>query len=169
MSKEHGPVMSVDRARIVLETFGGQEAAWPEAERAAMREILRSNQELQQAWCEAIALDHMLARNADAQPSPDFMSRLLNDANRVQASQLRAVRARVEGTIDGQPFWRQLLELLWPFGSPSIPAGALAASIALGISVGTLSVDTETTITDNSAYEMVAFAVGDSVLGEDWQ
>ncbi len=169
MSNEHGPVMSVERAKIILETFGGDEAAWPAAERPAMQAVLQSNPELRQAWREAVALDRMLANNVGAEPSPDFMSRLLADANHVQASHMQTVRTRSVAAMERASIWRQLLELLWPYGSPSIPAGALAASIVLGVSVGALSVDTETTITDNSAYEMVAFAVGDSVLGEDWQ
>ncbi|MEQ9518991.1 MAG: hypothetical protein RLN89_06065 [Parvibaculum sp.] len=165
MTRQHEPVMTYEEATDILERFGGDETAWPETERMALKAAIEVDANVRQAWEEAIALDSVLMKSGAPVPSSTLMSKILADAKHVQAANI----GRVALTADRRPLWRQILELLWPYGSALVPAGALAASIALGVGVGMQTVDTQSVVVDNSAYDIVAYAVGDVTLVEEWQ
>jgi hypothetical protein len=78
---------------------------------------------------------------------------------------------------------RTLVEAIWPYGSPAFPAGALAASVALGIglgltspvvvgalgfSAGTATVASATT-TAAASDQLLAFALAENEYPEDWK
>ncbi len=165
MSRQHQPVMTFERATEILDVFGASHAAWPARERSALLALMDRDQELKALWEEMIALDRVLQQSASVEPSEKLMMAILADAADIQA-EMQPGGLRVPGRSS---VWQQMLELLWPYGSPTIPAGALAASVILGVGVGVLSVNAQTTGVDDSAYEMVAYAVGDTTLVEEWQ
>jgi hypothetical protein len=76
-------------------------------------------------------------------------------------------------------FWRSLVREVWPYGSPALPAGALAASILMGVSVGLsaptalaalYTTDTTATATTTTwGDQLVELALADTNYPEEWQ
>jgi hypothetical protein len=171
--------MSLDRLREIVEAYGAAAHRWPAAEREAALALL-ANEPKAQAWLdEALALDLLL----DAAPEPDAPSDSL--ISRIMAARPRAVpvgvpqRAKTQKTRGG--FWRGLVQEVWPYGSPALPAGALAASILMGVSVGlsapaalaewSASTTTTTASATTAAWgdQLVELALADTNYPEEWQ
>lgn len=143
------------RAQQVLGTYGADEARWPEADRAAVRNAIAGDPALAKQQAEEAALDGLLALAPVEAPSFALQNRIL-------ATQ------KDEG-IGGVGLVKQVLDLLWPYGSSVIPAGALAASIVLGVTSGAVSTIATDSWSDEQSYDVLALALGDATLTEEWQ
>ncbi|MCE7997430.1 MAG: hypothetical protein HEP70_01090 [Rhodobiaceae bacterium] len=143
------------RAQQVLDTYGADEARWPEADREAVRNAIARDPGLAKQQAEEAALDGLLALAPVEAPSFALQSKIL-------ATQ------KDEG-IGGVGLVKQVLELLWPYGSSAIPAGALAASIVLGVTSGAVSTIATDSWSEEQSYDVLALALGDTTLTEEWQ
>jgi anti-sigma factor RsiW len=148
------------RARAVLDAYGADENRWPEADRDAVREAIAADPALAKRQAEEGEMDALLALAPVEAPSYALQARVL-------ATQ------RDEG-VGGLGIVKQLLGTLWPYGSAVIPAGALAASVLLGVASGGLSTASTESWSDDQSYDVLALALGDSALSdtgltEEWQ
>ncbi len=143
------------RALEVLEAYGADEERWPEADREAVRQLIASDPVLAKRQAEEAELDALLALAPVEAPSYALQSRILSTQ-------------KDEG-IGGLGFVQQVLNALWPYGSSAIPAGALAASIILGVASGAVTTITTDSWSDEQSYDVLALALGDTTLAEEWQ
>jgi len=149
-----------DRALAVLETYGADMARWPDADRRDLAALIEQDPALSERMCEERALDTLLA-SAPVEPAS------------------YALQSRIFGQLQGRKvgdealhpvnFWRQLMSVLWPYGSATVPAGALAISLVLGSAVGAVTTTAANEWSEEQSYEVVALALGDTVLTEEWQ
>lgn len=149
-----------ERALAVLEIYGADPARWPIAERGGLVEFVETDAVLSVRLAEEKALDRLLA-SAPAEP-PTF------------ALQTRILAQLPTGHIaDAQvapsSFWKQFMNVLWPYGSALVPAGALAISVVLGGTFGVVTVTAASGWTDEQSYEVMAMALGEASLTENWQ
>lgn len=142
------------RAQEVLQAYGADEARWPEADREAVRKAIEVEPALMTRQSEEAELDSLLALAPVEAPSYALQSRILSTQD--------------EG-IGGLGLVKQILDLLWPYGSSAIPAGALAASIVLGVTSGAFTSVAIDGWSDEQSYDVLALALGDTTLTEEWQ
>jgi hypothetical protein len=75
---------SFERARQILEIYGGDPTVWPEHERQAMQQVINTSKELQALQQQAMELDALIDQ-ADTSPAGDpvgeqqLMERILRD------------------------------------------------------------------------------------------
>mgnify|MGYP000244481956 CR=1 FL=1 len=148
------------RAREVLDAYGADEKRWPEADRDAVRQ--------------AIAADPVLAKRQAEEAEMDALLALVPAEAPSYALQTRILATQKDEGVGGLGVVKRLLELLWPYGSAAIPAGALAASVLLGAASGGLTTATSENWGDDQSYDVLALALGDMALGdtaltEEWQ
>ena len=103
--------MTLDRFKAILEAYGGDERRWPAAEREAARAFAASSTEAQRHLAEARALDHLLDRAASSASS-------------------RALEDRILASFPSGGMAARDVRRRW------IPAGAIAASLVLGLATG---------------------------------
>ena len=104
--------MTLERFKAILEAYGGDDKRWPAAERDAARTFAASSSEAQRLLADARMLDRLLDGAAS---SPT--SRALED---------RILASFPKGEAAGRSNWSRQ----W------IPAGAIAASLMLGLATG---------------------------------
>ncbi len=143
------------RAHQVLDAYGAEEVRWPEAERESMRQTIAADPLLAKRQAEEAEIDALLALAPVEAPS--------------YALQRKILSSQKEEGIGGVGIARQILELLWPFGSGLVPAGALAVSVALGVASGALTSATTDSWNEDQSYEVLALALGETTLAEEWQ
>ncbi len=148
------------RAQEVLDAYGADETRWPETDREAVRRAIAADPALVRRQAEEAAFDALLALAPVEAPS--------------LALQTRILATRKDEGVGGLGIVRQLLELLWPYGSAAIPAGALAASVLLGVASGGLTNPATETWSEDQSYDVLALALGDTALAdngltEEWQ
>ncbi len=143
------------RAQEVLDAYGADEARWPEADRAAVRKTIAMDPVLAKHQAEEAELDSLLALAPVEAPSYVLQNRILS--------------TQKEEGIGGVGIVKQILDLLWPYGSSAIPAGALAASIVLGATSGAVTTIATDSWSDEQSYDVLALALGDTTLTEEWQ
>ena len=149
-----------DRALTVLETYGADMARWPDADRRDLATLIEQDPVLSERMREERALDLVLA-SAPVEPATyALQSRILGQ-----------LQGRLAGDEALSPvnFWRQLMSVLWPYGSATVPVGALAISLVLGSAVGAVTTTAANEWSEEQSYEVVALALGDTVLTEEWQ
>jgi len=61
--------MTLERLRDILDAYGAEPAHWPEAERAAMQELIATSPGAQTALAQAAALDALLAHDRPVMPT----------------------------------------------------------------------------------------------------
>ena len=162
MSKTVDLARLKERALTALETYGSDQARWPEADRTLLAEIVASDPDLAAHKNEEQKLDDLLALSAVQPPSLRLQAHILGSFEKDR-------NEGVAGTSITGHAARELLKLLWPCGSVLIPAGAMAAALVMGSSVGLFTATTSTGGADDTAYEIVALAIGDTTYSEDWQ
>jgi hypothetical protein len=143
------------RAQEVLDAYGADEARWPEADREAVRKSIAMDPVLAKRQAEEAELDGLLALAPVEAPSYALQSRILS--------------TQKEEGIGGVGLVKQVLNLLWPYGSSAVPAGALAASIVLGVTSGAVTTIATDSWSDEQSYDVLALALGDTTLTEEWQ
>lgn len=160
--------MTLERFAAIVDAYGAAPARWPADERAAAEALLAVTPAAQALAVEAAELDLMFAAAPVEAPSAALVERLM-------AARPRAAVV-VPTPQEDKGFFRRLIEVLWPYGSPAIPTGALAASIMLGLVLGSV---TEVSVLNLSpanaaAAEMetgerlVALALADATWPEEW-
>ncbi len=152
-ASEHGKPNA--RALEVLEAYGADEDRWPEADREHVRLAIAADPLLAKRRAEEAELDALLALAPVEAPS--------------YALQRRILSTQKDEGIGGLGFVKQVLDLLWPYGSSAIPAGALAASIVLGVTSGVVTTIATDSWSDEQSYDVLALALGDTTLAEEWQ
>ncbi len=143
------------RAHDVLDAYGADEARWPDADREAVRNAIAADPELSRRLAEEADMDALLAMAPLEPPSYALQTRIL-------------AMQKDEG-IGGLGILRQIFTLLWPYGSAAIPAGALAASILLGVASGGVATASFESWSEDQSYDVLALALGDTALTEEWQ
>ncbi len=148
------------RAQQVLDAYGADESRWPEADREAVRQAIAADPVLVKRQAEEAEIDALLALAPVEAPSYALQARIL-------------VTQKDEG-VGGLGIVKQLLEMLWPYGSAAIPAGALAASVLLGVASGGLTTAATESWSEDQSYDVLALALGDTALAdtsltEEWQ
>jgi anti-sigma factor RsiW len=151
---------SRERAQQVLDAYGADEARWPDADRDAVRQAIAADPALAKRQAEEAEMDALLALAPVEAPSYALQTRILSTH-------------KDEG-VSGVGIVKQLLDVLWPFGSAAIPAGALAASVLLGVASGGLTTAATESWSDDQSYDVLALALGDTALSdtgltEEWQ
>lgn len=158
--------ISLQRLEEIVGAWGASPARWPEAERGAAEALLAASAEARRLVAAAQRLDSLLdAAPVDA-PSEALMARLL-------AARPRAVAEAPRRTPESRNRWRGLLEAVWPYGSPAIPAGTLAASIMLGVMIGSSGdysplTDTTAIAAEAADDQLIALAMADIDWPEEW-
>jgi len=151
---------SRERAQQVLDAYGADEARWPGADRDAVRQAIAADPALAKRQAEEAEMDALLALAPVEVPSYALQTRILSTHKGKGVSGIGIVK--------------QLLDVLWPFGSAAIPAGALAASVLLGVASGGLTTAATESWSDDQSYDVLALALGDTALSdtgltEEWQ
>ena len=149
-----------DRALAVLETYGADIARWPDADRRDLAALIEQDPVLSERMREERALDTLLASAPVEPASYALQSRILDQLQGRQVA---------DEALSSVNFWRQLMSVLWPYGSAVVPAGALAVSVVLGGAFGVLTTTAVNGWTDEQSYEVMAMALGDETLTEEWQ
>jgi hypothetical protein len=122
--------ISLERFAAIVDAYGASPMRWPADERGAAEALLAISADARALLDEARMLDGVLAAAPVEVPSDALVARLM------------AARPRPATPVPaGKPrsIFRELISAIWPNGSPAIPAGALAASIMLGIALGSVS------------------------------
>ncbi|MEQ8326784.1 hypothetical protein [Parvibaculum sp.] len=160
--------ITLKRFAGIVDAYGASPRRWPDDERASAEALVAASAEARALLAEAAALDGVLARAPVEAPSAALAERLL-------AARPRGVAA-VPSPKPQAGFIRSLIEAVWPYGSPAVPAGALAASIVLGVTLGSISdisvLTQETAVTasveSGTEDSLVALALAEPAWPEEW-
>ncbi|MDO8289671.1 MAG: hypothetical protein Q7T44_10680 [Parvibaculum sp.] len=163
--------MTFERLRDIVEAYGAAPRRWPASERDAALAFIADSAEARDLIADALHLDLMLDTAPMAEPASDML------VSRIMAARPRALPAFVAQKKTS--FWKSLITEIWPYGSPAFPAGALAASIVLGVSFGFtvpnavsamgLSTAQTATASGDVGEQLVAMALVENNYSEDWQ
>lgn len=176
MGSDMNKQMSLQRLSDILAAYGAAAHRWPVDERDACLALVSADPQARAMLDEALGLD-LLLDQAPAIPAPSDML-----VSRIMAARPRAVPRELAATARApRPagFWRGLIRDIWPYGSPALPAGALAASIMLGISLGFFSpasmvglgngAATASAGTSDIGEQLVVLAFAENTYPEEWQ
>lgn len=160
--------ITLERFAAIVDAYGASPMRWPVAERSAAEALLAVSAEARALLADARMLDGMLASAPVEAPSSALVERLMAARPRAAAS---PVAAKPQG------FFRELIAVIWPYGSPALPTGALAASIVLGVALGSVSeiavldtVSPQVTASDETETgdRLIALALADITWPEEW-
>lgn len=173
--------MTLERLTEIVEAYGASPLRWPVAEREAAKALLAREPHARALADDARKLDAFLDAAPDGLASDALVSRIM-------AARPRAVPTKAgniaRGQSSGGSLWRALVQTVWPYGSPAFPAGALAASVMLGVTLGlalpsavsavglstaTTTATTASATTNAAGEQLVAFALAENEYPEDWQ
>ncbi len=150
--------MTHERVKQIIDAYGASPDRWPASERAEAQALLARDAGLQAYAREASEVDALLA-TAQRAPAPAWL------AGEILSAAPQPVGARLRGMV----------EMIWPRGGMWQPAGALAASLAVGLWVGAsglapaqLTGTSETTTASLTDDEITAALYGGEFAAEDW-
>lgn len=161
--------ITLERFAAIVDAYGASPMRWPVDERGPAEALLAVSAEARALLADARMLDGMLASAPVEAPSGALVERLM--AARPRAAAAPATAERTQG------FFRELIAAIWPYGSPALPTGALAASIVLGVALGSVSeiavLDaTSPAVTASDETEtgdrLIALALADITWPEEW-
>ncbi|ABS62575.1 conserved hypothetical protein [Parvibaculum lavamentivorans DS-1] len=162
--------ITLERLAGILDAYGASPSRWPADERAAVEGLLAASAEARALLAAASRFDTLLDMAPAEAPSEALVARLM-------AARPRAL-PQAPAPAPARGFLRSLVDAVWPYGSPALPAGTLAASIMLGIMLGSVT-DISLPTTSNTAVaatldttaagdEFISLALADTVWPEDW-
>jgi len=166
--------MTLERLEELVGAYGASAHRWPAAERAATEALLAQSADARALVGRAAELDALLDMAPSAVPSPMLVSGIM--ATRPRPASPAIVSARTRPSP-----WRSLARAVWPYGSPAFPAGALAASIMLGITFGvavpsslsllgiTGSATASVATSNGTGEQLVSLALAENDYPEEWQ
>ncbi|MEQ8281618.1 MAG: hypothetical protein RIC04_02510 [Parvibaculum sp.] len=159
---------SIERLKEIVDAWGASPSRWPEAERGAAEALLAASSEARGLVAEAQRLDALLDAAPVEAPSAALMERLM------AARPRPAANAPSRTVAERRGWWRALVDTVWPDGSPAVAAGTLAASIMLGVVVGSAAdfsplTEAETVAVETTADDqLIALAMADIEWPEEW-
>ncbi|PKQ07552.1 MAG: hypothetical protein CVT72_02765 [Alphaproteobacteria bacterium HGW-Alphaproteobacteria-11] len=159
--------ITIERLKEIVDAWGASPSRWPEAERRAAEALLAASSEARGLVAEAQSLDALLDAAPVEAPSAALMARLMAARPRPVASAPSVKSAEPRGR------WRALVDAVWPDGSPAVAAGTLAASIMLGVMVGSAAdfsplTGAETVAATTTDDQLIALAMADLDWPEEW-
>ncbi|MCE9523401.1 MAG: hypothetical protein K8S25_13340 [Alphaproteobacteria bacterium] len=113
--------MTNERFEALLDAYGADPRHWPDAERDAALVFAKSSAAAQRRLEEAAVLDRLIDQADTAPVTPELQEKIL--ATFAQAHRGGSLSATFARLLPGRAAW--------------VPATALAASLALGLGVGT--------------------------------
>lgn len=160
--------ITLERLAEIVGAYGASPPRWPGDERAAAEALLAASAEARALVADAARFDALLDMAPAEAPSEALVARLI-------AARPRALPA-APAPAPRKTFLRGFVEAVWPYGSPAFPAGALAASIMLGVTLGsTLEISLPTMATMAAATpdattgdELISLALADTAWPEEW-
>lgn len=160
--------ITLERFAGIVDAYGASPERWPHDERAAAEALAAASAEARALLIEASALDRALDAAPAEAPSAALVERLLAARPR-GAVPMSAPKSRSN-------ILRGLIDAIWPYGSPTIPAGALAASIMLGVALGSVSdlpvLTEENTLSASveagTEERLLALALAEPAWPEEW-
>lgn len=181
--------MNWQRLAEIVEAFGASPERWPAAERQAAEALVARSAEARALVAQARELDALLDMAPASVATPELAARIMAarpvaSARPVMQPAHAAMGARRSANVGraGVEPWRVMVRAVWPYGSPAVPAGALAFSVVLGLTLGlaapstlaTVGVTTATTTASSSASgtagdQLVAMALVDNEYPEEWK
>jgi hypothetical protein len=171
----NGKEMTIARFEELASAYGGALHRWPASERQAAEQFLARSPEARALIEGERTFDRLLDTAPDALPSQALVERLM-------AARPRSVATLSQQNVRSGKFWPALVQAIWPYGSPVLPAGMLAASIMLGIGFGAAvpsavtalgfsATTTTTTAASGTAAgeQLVSLALADNEYPEEWK
>jgi hypothetical protein len=160
--------ITLERFAGIVDAYGASPERWPHEERVAAEALVAASAEARALVAEAAVLDGVLEMAPVEAPSAALVERLV-------AARPRAA-APLTGLEPRRSVLRSLIDAVWPYGSPAIPAGAIAASIVLGVTLGSVSdipVLTEesslsASVEAGTEDRLVALALAEPAWPEEW-
>lgn len=163
--------VTLSRLAELAAAYGAAVDRWPANERQGADALLSRSAEARALLDRERELDGLLAAAPDVAPSVALVDRLM-------AARPRPVLPRPAARRRVGP-WSTLARAVWPYGSPALPAGALAVSVLLGVGFGAAmpsavsafgmtaaSVAAADEVTDD---RLVSIALADNEYPEDWK
>lgn len=141
--------ITLERFAGIVDAYGASPERWPADERAAAEAMVAGSAEARALLAEAAALDSVLSAAPVDAPSAALTERLI-------AARPRGPAAMASPRVS-QGILRGLIDAVWPYGSPVVPAGALAASIMLGVALGSVA---DITVAGEEAYDTASVEAG---------
>lgn len=163
--------IALERLREIVEAYGASPGRWPAAERQAAGALLAASAKARALLDEAASIDALLDMAPLEAPSIALTERLMAARPRAIPSVGTSLpKPKSRGFIGG------LVETLWPYGSPVLPAAALAASLIFGAVLGStanIAIATGTTAVAASGEmdardEFIALALAGTEWPEEW-
>lgn len=139
--------MTNERFKELLDAYGANPARWPEAEREAALALAKSSDEARRLLDEAAALDRLIDLAETTPVTPELQARILAALPELRRGGV------IASLMPGRPAW--------------IPITALAASLALGLGVGTF-IPALAGIGEQQAQDAALVALGDLDAGGLW-
>ncbi len=172
--------MKLERLAEIVAAYGAAPHRWPAAERQAAEALVLHSAQAAVMVKRARVLDAALDASPDAPVPAALVSRIMAARPRPIMDSIAAMNAsasQVSGSL-----WRSLVQTIWPYGSPAFPAGALVASVVLGIGLGmsapsalsALGLPATTTVAVNATTsaageQLVALALAENEYPEEWK
>lgn len=168
--------MTRERLKMIVGAYGASPDRWPASERQAAEALLAHMPELSAEFETAAELDFWL----DAAPAPVPSDALVS---RLMAARPRpATGVLLEAPAPGKGRLRGLIEAVWPYGSPAVPAGFMVASVAFGMLLGVFAPSAVSTLTaeitgasaimessGTTGEQLVTVALAETVYPEEWR
>lgn len=159
--------MTLERFAEIVDAYGASPDRWPADERASAEALMAEAPAARVLVAEAARLDLMLDGAPVEAPSTALVERLMAARPRAAVPTPAPQKRKI---------FRGLIEAVWPYGSPAVPTGALAASIMLGVALGSVSeisvLNAAEPITASAEVEagerLVALALADAAWPEEW-
>ncbi|MEN6541962.1 hypothetical protein [Parvibaculum sp.] len=173
--------MTLERLAEIAGAYGASPKLWPVDERHAAEALVAGSSDARALVAEAGDLDRLLAMAPAVEaPSTELLSRIM-------AARPRAVTGLIVSREERRAgLWRSIARIVWPYGPAAFPAGALAASIMLGISFGaalpssvtaegltslglTSAAVSASASAGTTGEQLVSFALAENEYPEDWK
>lgn len=174
--------MTLERLAEIAGAYGASPDLWPAGERRAAEALVAGSPQARILVAEAGELDRLLVMAPTAEePSAELLSRIMAARPRAATGFIVSRETRRVG------MWRSIARIVWPYGPAAFPAGALAASIMLGIGFGAAlpssvtaqglsslglgsgAVSTTTASAGTAGEQLVSFALAENEYPEDWK
>ena len=168
--------MTHERLIEIIGAYGASPGRWPDSERQEAEVLLARMPELQAGLEVAAEIDCWLDAAPVSAPSDALVSRLMAARPRPATGSLTRASRPARGRL------RELIDAVWPYGSPAVPAGLMLASAAFGILIGVSMSSTISTLGSESAgtlaatetsgtagEQLVTVALAETVYPEEWR
>lgn len=171
--------MTLERLEAILDAYGAEPARWPQAERGAAEDLLARSVDARALASEARQLDMLLNAAPLHEPSEALVARLIAARPAAMPVPVPVIATSAFGAR--KSLMAKFFSIVWPYGSPAFPAGAVLASLVLGVitgvSAGSLvlwqrspvtSVAAGNSSTSKPGEQIVSLALAHTSYPEEW-